>query len=181
MERLARACGLPQRDLAFMYDTFEILAAAREYYFLPYEPVLGDRLRKLSADYRAKWPVRYAVHLDFARARLSRRALRVLFALLLRNRRGYRVLDRMFTLSLVSRLYPVLGAPRPADPVVRLRAGDGRRRGLQVAGAGRASGRGSSRPATAAAEGEWDQVTISMLPSKCSTSAVQLSTQSPVL
>ena len=108
MKRWALDAGLPTQDLDFMYDTFEIVVAAREYYFLPFQPILCDRLRRLCNTYRNAWPVRYSVHLDFARARVSRRTLRLAFLLMLRNKRGYRILDRILTLGVLSRLYPLI-------------------------------------------------------------------------
>lgn len=110
MRALAAKAGLPGQGLAFQRDTFEILAALREYVFADAddEPVLAGRLTALRDEYRAKWKPRYAVKLQFAppRRRLSFRLLR---RLLLREQRGYRLLDAIFSLHLLALVYPFLG------------------------------------------------------------------------
>jgi len=50
--------GLPAEDFDFQYDTFEIMAAAREYYFGVFGPAIVARLRSLKQAYEWK----YAVH-----------------------------------------------------------------------------------------------------------------------
>ena len=40
MIALAREAGLPADDIEFMRDTFRLIALARRYYFLPFDPAL---------------------------------------------------------------------------------------------------------------------------------------------
>jgi hypothetical protein len=113
MQRLAGELGLPAEDLQFQYDTFEILAAAREYYFGPFTAERARQLRALRRRYVARHPVRYAVLLDFRRFGVSRRRLRLLLAVLLRRKRGYRLLDHLVVLRLLSWLAPLVRGRRP--------------------------------------------------------------------
>ncbi len=106
MRDLAGQLGLPEAGLRFQYDTFEILAAARAYYFAPYTPEQARRLEALRDRYRQRYATRYAVELDFTRFPLPRRTLRLVLAIALRGRRGYRLLDRLLMIRLLA-----LGGP----------------------------------------------------------------------
>lgn len=109
MHELAARCGLPAADIEFQRDTFEILAAARAYFFLPTHPAREHRIRELATAYAAKHPDRhYEIRLDFTPAKLGRRTIARAIKLLLRRQRGYRILDRIITLRLLAWLYPIL-------------------------------------------------------------------------
>jgi hypothetical protein len=110
MRRLAVRCGLPAEDLDFMYDTFGLLAAARKYVLLPYTPARAESLAGLKIRYQQRYPhrYRYAVKLDFGRQRLRRARIHWLMRLLLRRERPYRRLDKIFTIWLLGKLYPLL-------------------------------------------------------------------------
>lgn len=108
MRELAIECGLPVADIDFMHDTFEVLAATREYYFREFSPAMVERLTALREAYRAKHGTRYAIHLDFRPFNLSHKRLRTIAEILFRRQRGYRLLDRIFTIRLLGWLYPVI-------------------------------------------------------------------------
>jgi len=108
MRQLAIDLSLPVEDVDFMRDTFEILAAAREYYFREFTPATVARLTELRNQYRARHALRYSVHLDFKPARIKSRRLRVYFRILFREKRGYRLIDRIFTIRILSWMYPLL-------------------------------------------------------------------------
>lgn len=108
MQRLAAELGLPDGDLTFMYDTFAVLAAARAYYFREFCPAIVDELTRLRDSYRARHPVRYSIHLDFRPVQLKRERLRWILKVLFRRQRGYRLVDRLFTIRLLGWLYPLL-------------------------------------------------------------------------
>jgi hypothetical protein len=110
MRSLAARLGLPVADFDRMRDTFEILAAAREYYFRPFDPATVERLRGLKRDYKTRHPrhQRYSVKLDFDRVRVRRAHLRWLLAVLLRRQRGYRLVDRILTVHVLARIYPLV-------------------------------------------------------------------------
>jgi hypothetical protein len=114
MRALAAELDLPTQDFDFQYDTFEILAAARRYYFDEFGPAIVERLQALKAAYERKYALRYAVRLDFSRFRLPRSQLRLAFALLLRSQRGYRWIDRLLLIRLISLFAPLLSLRRRA-------------------------------------------------------------------
>lgn len=110
MCELAAACGLPVDDIRFMRDTFEILAAARAYALLPHDPAHIETLQELKTSYKAAWRhrCRYAVKLDFERQRLARARLALIMRVVFRQTRDYRLLDKMVTVWLLGKLYPLL-------------------------------------------------------------------------
>jgi hypothetical protein len=107
MQELAGALGFPTADLVFQYDTFEILAAARDYYLGPFDESVAERLQGLRAAYLAKHSPRYSIRLDFSPFPLPRRHIGLLIALWFRNQRGYRVIDRILMIKILSWLSPV--------------------------------------------------------------------------
>jgi len=117
MIELAAQAGLPVDDLKHMRDLFGLLRLARRYYFLPFDEDLADRLRQAKRDYKRRWPreirSRYRIKLNFEPFRLKRRTLSWIASLLLRRRRGYRLLDHVFTLNLLGVAFRLF---RPRDP-----------------------------------------------------------------
>jgi hypothetical protein len=103
---LAPSAGMPVEDLLFQKRTFEILVAARRYYFDEYSPDVARRLLVLRERYRALYPEAYTVHLDFSPMRLERAHLHRLLSLILRRQRGYRWVDRILTIRLLALLSP---------------------------------------------------------------------------
>ena len=118
MKTLAAELGLPVDDLQFMADTFRILALAREYYFLADTDRARKRLRKAKRKYKAAYPkgsrYRYRIKTDYRPLPLRIRHLSLLKTLLLRRKRGYRLLDHLFTLHLLGILYRLLVRIRPS-------------------------------------------------------------------
>ncbi|HMP76272.1 MAG TPA: hypothetical protein PKE12_08255 [Kiritimatiellia bacterium] len=108
MQRIAEQLGLPVRDIEFQYDTFAILAAAREYYFREFTPEIAERLTALREAYRARHNPRYHIHLDFQPVRLKRARLQRYLAILFRRQRGYRLVDQILTVRLLGWLHPVI-------------------------------------------------------------------------
>lgn len=111
MRRLARAAGIPDQGLDFQYDTFAILALLRTYIFADPsdEPALIEDLRVQREAYRQKWKPRYAVKFTFAPPRWHLVRFAWIRRLLLREQRGYRLLDSIITLRLLALVYPLLG------------------------------------------------------------------------
>ena len=109
MAATARAHGWQGEDLDFQYATFKLLATAREYYFRPFTLAIASRLYNQRDGYRACYPGRrYAVHLDFGRVRFRKSLIRLFLALCIREQRGYRMVDRFFTLRALSLGYRAL-------------------------------------------------------------------------
>jgi hypothetical protein len=108
MRKLTAELGLPAADIEFQHDTFQILAVAREYYFGDFDGEIVQRLRTLRDAYVRKHRVRYSVRLDFSPFPLPRRRIGLLLTLWMRNRRGYRLIDRLLMIGILSWLSPVL-------------------------------------------------------------------------
>jgi len=108
---LARAAGIPDQGLDFQYDTFTILALLRTYLFADPsdEPALIEELQARREAYRQAWKPRYAVKFTFAPPRRHLVRFAWIRRLLLREQRGYRLLDSIITLRLLSLVYPLLG------------------------------------------------------------------------
>jgi hypothetical protein len=118
MLALAPQASVPVEDIQFMRDTFRLLALAREYYFTYFTPELEARLREAKREYKARWPkrglhARYRVKMDFNPFWLKRRYLGWALELVLRRQRGYRIIDRLLTLHLLSMIYRVIAWKRP--------------------------------------------------------------------
>ena len=112
MRRIAEELQLPAKGFDLQYDTFELLAAAREYYFRPYHPDTVARLEDLKRRYKTRYVRRYAIKLNFTPFPLPLSRFRLLLKLFLRHQRGYRLVDRVFSIGLLS----------VAAPMLRLRA-----------------------------------------------------------
>lgn len=118
MEELAARLGLPVEDVVFMRDTFAILLLARSYYFSPYHPAIRKDIRKAKREYKEKYPKngrpRYRIKTDFSPSRIKRSRLRLAVRVALRRKRGYRVVDYLFTLRLLGFLYHLVIRINPA-------------------------------------------------------------------
>lgn len=108
MEAIAESLGLPAGDLRFQYDTFEIIAAVREFFFGPADADVLERLTALKSRYKATYAVRYAVKMDLARFGVPHTRVRLLLRIMLRHQRGYRLLDRLVLIRLLAWLGPLL-------------------------------------------------------------------------
>lgn len=108
MLALAERTGLRPEDIRFMRDSFEILALARVYYFREFSPEIVARLEQAREAYRARHATRYSVHLDFKPVPIRTARLRWYLRILFREQRGYRLVDRIFTIRILGWLYPLL-------------------------------------------------------------------------
>lgn len=117
MKALAMDLRLPAEDIQFMADTFALLALAREYYFLPYNEEIRQRLKTAKKQYKALYPKscrpRYRIKTDFTPFTLRSRHLGWLLRISLRNKRGYRVLDYLLTIHLLSLVYFLITRAKP--------------------------------------------------------------------
>ena len=114
---LAREADLPVDDIEHMRDVFGILLLARRYYFLPFDETLVEQIRVAKAQYKQRWPKnirqRYRVKVSFAPFKLKRRTIAWLIGLMVRRKRGYRLFDHFFTLSLLGYVYWVFRTRAP--------------------------------------------------------------------
>ncbi|MDB6077444.1 MAG: hypothetical protein JWO82_1191, partial [Akkermansiaceae bacterium] len=119
MIELAKAAKLPVADIEHWRDFCHLLRLARRYYFLPYEPTMETGIRAAKRAYKKRWPredrQRFRIKLSFEPFRMQPHTLGWLSALLLRRRRGYRLIDRLFTLNLLGVLFRVFKPRRKKD------------------------------------------------------------------
>lgn len=113
----AGKAGLPIADIEHMRDLFSLILLARRYYFLPFDNSLADQIRKAKKEYKKRYPstirLRYRIKLSFEPFKLKRRTLAWLASFLLRKKRGYRLIDHLFTLHLLGYAYRLF---KPRDP-----------------------------------------------------------------
>jgi hypothetical protein len=117
MIELARIAGLPADDIKHMRDAFGMILLARKYYFLPFDESLADEIRVAKKLYKKRWPKdirqRYRVKVSFEPFKLKRRTLAWGIRLMSRKKRGYRLIDHLFTLSLLSYVYRIFRTRAP--------------------------------------------------------------------
>jgi hypothetical protein len=117
MIRLAQEAELPVADIEHMRDFFAMLLLARRYYLLPFDAELAERIRSAKKEYKKRYPQavreRYRIKISFEPFKIKRRTLALAASLLLRRKRGYRVIDHLFTLHLIGYLYRLF---KPRDP-----------------------------------------------------------------
>ncbi len=117
MIQLAREAQLPVDDIEHMRDAFHMIQLARRYYFLPFDQALAERIREGKKRYKERWPKeirqRYRVKVSFEPFKLKRRTIAWLIGLLVRGKRGYRLIDHFFTLGLLGLVYRIFRARDP--------------------------------------------------------------------
>lgn len=117
MEKIAEELKLPVDDVRYMYDTFNLLALAREYYFNPYSDTIRKNIQNHKKKYKKKYPKgsrpRYRIKTNFRPFLLKRRHLRWILRISLRKKRGYRIFDYLITLHILAIFYRLLIMIRP--------------------------------------------------------------------
>jgi hypothetical protein len=119
MIRLAKEAELPVGDIAHMRDFFALLLLARRYYFLPFDETLAARIRSAKKEYKRRYPTatrqRYRIKISFEPFKVKRRTLSWVSSILLRKKRGYRIIDHLFTLHLLGYLFRLFKPSNPKD------------------------------------------------------------------
>jgi hypothetical protein len=117
MIELAKEADLPVDDIEHMRDAFGMILLARRYYFLPFDEAMAEQIRVAKKLYKKRWPKeirdRYRVKVSFEPFKLKRRTLAWGIRLMSRKKRGYRLLDHVFTLGLLSYVYRIFRARAP--------------------------------------------------------------------
>jgi len=117
MAELASRAGLPGGDIRFMRDTFEILSLAREFFMGPDTDDIRRRIQRATAaykrSYRSAERTRYRISISFRRFEDPGRFTRWLIKTSLRTHPGYRIVDRIFVLHLLSLFYRLVKRRRP--------------------------------------------------------------------
>lgn len=113
----AKEAGLPTADIAHMRDFFALLLLARRYYFLPFDDTFAERIRSAKREYKRRYPAterqRYRIKVSFEPFKVKRRTLSWVSSILLRKKRGYRIIDHLFTLHLLGYLFRLF---KPRNP-----------------------------------------------------------------
>jgi hypothetical protein len=119
MIRLAREADLPVGDIEHMRDFFSLLLLARRYYFLPFDETLAAQIRSAKKEYKKRHPAnareRYRIKVSFEPFKVKRRTLSWAASLLLRKKRGYRIIDHLFTLHLLGYAFRLFKPRNPKD------------------------------------------------------------------
>ncbi|NLZ17414.1 MAG: hypothetical protein GX087_06745 [Desulfobulbaceae bacterium] len=114
---LATKAAMPVADIHFMKESFSLFVLAREYYFLPYTPEMRTRIRQAKKRYKTLYPpgsrYRYRIKTSFKPLKIKRRYLGWLANIIFRKKPGYRLLDRLLFLRLLSVGYFLLHRARP--------------------------------------------------------------------
>ncbi|NQX02948.1 hypothetical protein HQ447_20000 [bacterium] len=117
MISLAHEAGLPVDDIRHMADFFNLVLLARGYYFLPFDEKRIEEIKAAKKAYKQRWPddirTRYRIKVSFEPFPLKRRTLGLAARLLVRRKRGYRLLDRVFTLHLAGMVFRLLRMRNP--------------------------------------------------------------------
>jgi len=117
MIELAEQTGLPVDDIEHMRDFFQLILLARRYYFLPFDEELTGSIKAAKKAYKEKWPrsvrQRYRIKLSFEPFHVKRRTLAWASRLVLRRKRGYRLIDHLFTLHLLGFAFRVFKSRDP--------------------------------------------------------------------
>lgn len=119
MISLAHEAELPADDIEHMRDFFSIILLARRYYFLPFDESLATRIRSAKKEYKRRYPStareRYRIKISFEPFKVKRRTLSWTASLLLRKKRGYRIIDHLFTLHLLGYAFRLFKPRNPKD------------------------------------------------------------------
>ena len=118
MIQLAADAELPVDDIEHMRDAFGLILLARRYYFLPFEETLVEEIQLAKKRYKLRWPKdgtrqRYRIKVSFEPFHLKRRTIAWAVGLMIRKKRGYRLFDHFFTLSLLGFVYRTFRARDP--------------------------------------------------------------------
>ncbi len=117
MIQLAGEAGLPVDDIEHMRDAFGMILLARRYYFLPFDETMAEQIQVAKKRYKQRWPKeirqRYRVKVSFEPFKLKRRTIAWAVRLMVRKKRGYRLFDHFFTLSLLGYVYRIFRARAP--------------------------------------------------------------------
>ncbi len=110
MQVKAESLHLPVEDIEFMADTFEILACSRAFYLLENPEKEIPHLKMLKIKYKEKYRDRrpFKVKIRVEGFRWSQHSLGLLYRFFLREKRGYRYIDHLVTLRLLTWIYPIL-------------------------------------------------------------------------
>ena len=107
IKKYAREIGLDTEVFDYQYDTFSIVAAAREYYLGKWDPSIPKRIVKLVREYNTKYPHGFHILYDFSPVHFKKWLIKTIFKISLRQHPHYRLLDKLFLNRFASLVYPI--------------------------------------------------------------------------
>ena len=107
MQEFAGEIGMDVAGFDYQYATFEIIAAAREYFFGPWNAAVAERITRLVAQYGVKYPDGFHFLVDLMPVPLNKWLIKNIFRVSLRSHPDYRLVDRLFLLRFASLVYPL--------------------------------------------------------------------------
>jgi len=102
----AEANEIPMQGLKLQLATFEIIAAAREYFFND-DHQSAEWLQEIKTTYKKRFKRNYSVTINLDESGFHRVPLRWILLLMLRERSRYRMLDQFLTIPLLGLLSPL--------------------------------------------------------------------------
>jgi hypothetical protein len=108
MHDLAAELGLDEAPFELQYDTFEVVALAREYILGRWSNELRQRIERRVENYRHEHPDGFVVELDFSPFPMKKLLLKLIFRLCLRPHRHYHMMERVFLIRFTGWFYPLI-------------------------------------------------------------------------
>jgi hypothetical protein len=106
MTELARTLHIPHEPFIFQYDTFKLLALAREYFLTKKVWHTIGEIERAVRQYRQKYPEGFIVEYNFSPLSIKKILIKFLLKVWLRQQPQYRHVDRLFLNLFTSWLYP---------------------------------------------------------------------------
>ncbi len=118
LKELAGELNLAVDDIEHMCDLFTLAHHAREYYLTDDPSPWEIKIQSEKILYKNRWPKelrsRYRIKTNFANSGVSTKLLTPVLRLLLRDSRGYRIIDHLFVLMPLSVIYRFLRMRHPS-------------------------------------------------------------------
>ncbi|MBD3346869.1 MAG: glycosyl hydrolase family 67 [Chitinivibrionales bacterium] len=108
IRRLGMQLGMDEQMFDFYFDTFEILALAREYFLGPWSPGLNIKIEKIIEHYERKYPSGFKIEKDFSPLTIRSFIIKAVFRMCLRPHAHYRPIDKFFLIKFTGWFYPLI-------------------------------------------------------------------------
>lgn len=105
MKEIASELEIDTGQFNFMYDSFNIVAHAREYYLSRWNPELQNKLIRLSEEYRKKYPEGFHIVEEYSFIQPRKWMIKTLFRLAIRDFPEYRLIDKLVLIRFSSLIY----------------------------------------------------------------------------
>jgi len=108
MKRIAGEIGMDTEMFDFQYETFRIVALAREYFLGDGDEAIRQRISTEVEGYCRRYPDGFRLEVDFSLLHIGKFVLKSVFALCLRSSPSYRRIDTLFLLRMTGWVYPFI-------------------------------------------------------------------------